>query len=527
MLQKKRSRYALPSGSSPMQPAPPSERSKITAGYKFWLLFSLLLILACCLRLYRLEWQSLTDDEQFSLVTCSEALGHLNRALVSDFVHPPLHSYLLHYWMAILGYGTASARMLSVIAGIAAVAATYVLAKCLFDLSTGLMAAFLMAISQVGVYYSQLARDYALAIFLTAVCIALWVRAVETKSAREWWMFTVASILLLYTHYYSVTVFGALVIWAILYRKSNPVPIRRWITSAAIVVLAFLPWLASGVIKAAERHGTKLVSGNPLAAVHWYSPVSTLNWFNNGKWDGFDVRAPLWAYAAGAILFLLPVLLTVVPRLKRGAPEPKVVLLALLSLLPILVPIVAGAFFGIQYQVRYTIFALVPYYIWVAYGITLLKPTWLRVCLIGGISLCSARALWADYFVPITPDYQTATRYVVQHYRPGDCIVFTPGERILPPIYWKAYYPQGPAVRPIALDDALAPSNTCARVWLLWDGIWWKNPPSATADRERTMNLLSTRLQPVTDRDFFEFWVRLYERRIPSKTLHQSHMGLP
>ena len=501
-----------------MQSPSPPERFKITALNKPWLLFSCLLILACSLRLYRLDWQSLTDDEQFSLVTTSGTLESLNHSLVSDFVHPPLHSYLLHYWMIILGYGEVSARLMSVIAGIAAVAATYVLAKYLFDFSTGLLAAFLMAISQLGVYYSQLARDYALAIFLTAICIALWVRAVETQSARLWWMFTAASILLLYTHYYSVTVFAALVIWAVLYRKSDPVPIRRWIASAVVVLVAFVPWLASGVIKAAEHHGTKLVSGDPRAAVHWFSPISTLNWFNNGKWDGFGERGPLWTYLGGAILFLLPALLTLLPRPAAGtrllsmqAQKSKVVLLVQLSLLPVLLPIAAGALFGIQYQVRYTVFALVPYYILVARGITLLRWRWLRLCLVLCIALYSAPALWADYFIPLSPDYQNATAYVAEHYRPGDCIVFAPGEKILPPFYWKAYYPQEPAVKPVSLEDAMAPQTACTRVWLLWDGLWWKNPPSAAADREKTMNLLSTRLQPVMSRDFFDFWVRLYE----------------
>jgi len=39
----------------------------------------------------------------------------MHERIVYDFVHPPLHYYLLHYWMKLFGYGQLSSRVLSLV----------------------------------------------------------------------------------------------------------------------------------------------------------------------------------------------------------------------------------------------------------------------------------------------------------------------------------------------------------------------------------------------------------------------------
>src|SRR6516164_5708681 len=70
---------------------------------------------------------SIGNDEPFSIDAASRPWSQMNMAVVSDFVHPPLHYYLLHTWFDIFGVGIQRARWISVIFGVATVPILYLL----------------------------------------------------------------------------------------------------------------------------------------------------------------------------------------------------------------------------------------------------------------------------------------------------------------------------------------------------------------------------------------------------------------
>jgi mannosyltransferase len=134
-----------------------------------------ILLLASLLRFYRLDAQSFWNDEGNSARIAERTVGLIVEGAAGD-IHPPGYYLLLHAWRAIFGQSEFALRSLSVVAGVALVALTYLLGRRLFGEATGLMAAFMGAISPFTIYYSQEARMYALLAALSAASTYLLLR---------------------------------------------------------------------------------------------------------------------------------------------------------------------------------------------------------------------------------------------------------------------------------------------------------------------------------------------------------------
>src|SRR5215204_562657 len=77
------------------------------------------ILLGATLRLLRLSWQPLWWDEGYSIFFATEPLSTMFRLTAQD-IHPPLYYTLLHFWFALLGNtGPESARLFSVLVGVA------------------------------------------------------------------------------------------------------------------------------------------------------------------------------------------------------------------------------------------------------------------------------------------------------------------------------------------------------------------------------------------------------------------------
>ena len=137
------------------QPAP---RSLLPTSY---FLLLVILLLAAALRFYHLDAQSFWNDEGNSARIAERTLDLILEGAAGD-IHPPGYYLLLHYWRALFGQSEFALRSLSVVAGLVLIVFTYLLGRHLFGEVTGLMAAFLGAISPFAIYYSQEARMYAL-----------------------------------------------------------------------------------------------------------------------------------------------------------------------------------------------------------------------------------------------------------------------------------------------------------------------------------------------------------------------------
>ena len=239
-----------------------SRKTNPGEGRPILVLPSAIVVLGLGLRLYHLNHQSVWYDEIFSINVSSRPLKEMNQYLVKDFVQPPLHYYILHFWFKIVGIGVYQSRLLSAFLGTLAIVASYLLANYLFGRRTAVIAALLMAVSQLGVMYSQEARPYAQLLFLLPCCAYLFLVALRTGRARPWWAFVCTATLVVYTHYYGFFAVAAFLLFAFLYRERYPVPFSRWIGGLLLALVLYLPWLTSGFI-GEWHHSSKSLAHAP------------------------------------------------------------------------------------------------------------------------------------------------------------------------------------------------------------------------------------------------------------------------
>jgi 4-amino-4-deoxy-L-arabinose transferase-like glycosyltransferase len=199
----------------------------------FWIVAGLTAI-AAALRFATLGVQSYHHDE---IVTASRVLrdgfGHAMNAVSFSESAPPLYYALAWAWTQLTGTGEFGLRSLSALAGVATVPVAYLLGAELRGRRAGLVAAALVAVNPMLLWYSQEARDYALFSFLTALAALYFVRALDGSpdvpgfrgpygslghgtsrgGRRDLTLWGIVSALALATHYFAVFPVGLEALW--------------------------------------------------------------------------------------------------------------------------------------------------------------------------------------------------------------------------------------------------------------------------------------------------------------------------
>ncbi len=219
------------------------------------LLLALLTLLALLLRAARLDFQPLWWDEGYSVWFAHQPLGEMLRLTALD-IHPPLYYALLSDWAALFGWSPVSLRWLSVAAGVAAVPLIYLVGDWLSGRRVGLLAAFLLAINPLHIYYSQEVRMYALVTVWSLLAMGAagrWLglgRRIrgDTQPAGWGWLagYVAAITLALYTQYYALFLLIALAAagWAVQWRvQAGRQRMLLWLAAQGAALLLFIPWL--------------------------------------------------------------------------------------------------------------------------------------------------------------------------------------------------------------------------------------------------------------------------------------------
>ena len=221
----------------------------------FWLVAGLT-ALAAALRFATLGSQAYHHDE---IVTASRVLRadfwHAMNAVGFSESAPPLYYALAWLWTQATGTGEVGLRSLSALFGVATVPVAYLLGAELPKLRSavpfpgyrgernsgasraGLVAAALVAVNPMLLWYSQEARGYALLVLLTAVAALYFVRALDGGRRRDLHGWGIAAGLALATHYFALFPIALEAAW-LWRRRGRRALAGLWIVAAAGLLLA-------------------------------------------------------------------------------------------------------------------------------------------------------------------------------------------------------------------------------------------------------------------------------------------------
>lgn len=402
--------------------------------------------MGAALRLYDLGGASLWMDEGFTWMRASGG------ALPLDLdKHPPLYYALVR---ALLAFGQSewAVRLPAALAGIASIAAVFALGREAYGWREAGIAATLLALSGLHVLMSRDGRGYAVAALLLTVATLYWLRLLRDPEAgpRVLTGWYAAALLAIYTHY--LTFFALGLQWGIALvadRRRD-----RWIALAALLAVAYLPWIPS-LLTQARTPSPGHYPPNLLAVCDVLFSQAA-GFCLNFRWIG-------WWY----LLAALAAALALAPALLERGPSRQ---LAALTLGTVAVIMGVSRLTGMGlFETKYMVLVAPLFWLLTARALSLLGERQrlsaaALLLLLGAINVTSscnsiAFAEWGRQ------DFRWAARQVQERARPGDLILLEPD--------WAtaalAFY--APRLHVIPLDagrvGAFAAPAGAHRIWLV------------------------------------------------------------
>ncbi|MFI5365783.1 MAG: glycosyltransferase family 39 protein [Candidatus Binatia bacterium] len=408
----------------------------------------LLTAAAAAVRLYRLDREPLWFDEAYTALSVVLPIGTILTRLRGEG-NAPLYYLLMHVWTSLFGDGEYALRLVSALAGAAAVPLLYWIGRRMFSRRAGLIAAALAVISPLQVHYSQEARMYPLVPPLALLVLYGLYRLLTAPTRPAFVGFVAAAVAGLYVHYFFLFLLP-------LAACALAVPQRRravlLVAAAALLIgVGFAPWLPTFLAQSANA-SPDWIAGFWQQHAIIYAPLWSIESLGPGA------RYPFWSTfkfasstAAGVVSLGLAALviggaLFAIGRDRRaedagdGGALWAIVLTLGATLLPLIIALVVSLLRRPVYAVaRYDLIAWGAYYLLAGAVLARLKPAvaWPAMVLWLGLSLFT---LW-PYFTTDRPKRNYAdlgksfAQTLLERARPGESVIFTASTRTMTQYY--------------------------------------------------------------------------------------------
>lgn len=223
---------------------------------------------------------ALWSDEVLSINISALPLRSLGHALRQDGA-PPLYYVALHVWMRIFGTSNEAVRALSGLAAVLTLPPAWFCGRRLDERriaagrarpgsrTVAWSSLVILSASPFAIRYGTETRMYAFVILFVTVGYLAVLRSLEQPTPLRLAIVAALGSALLFTHYWSLILLGAVGVGLLYEAARGPVERRRgaWFTAAALVVsgVTFIPWVPTFLYQI--RH-----TGTPWGAVA--SPIS-------------------------------------------------------------------------------------------------------------------------------------------------------------------------------------------------------------------------------------------------------------
>jgi hypothetical protein len=355
-----------------------------------------IVVLGAVLRFATLDLQSYRYDEAVTVgrVLHPSLFDTLATVPRSEST-PPLYYALAWLWSRVFGSGEVGLRSLSALAGTASIAVVYLGARALpLPRRAGLIAAAIIAVNPVLIWFSQDARAYALVFLFTTLSFLFFARARRSGSKRDlgWW--AVFSALALATHYFAAFVIvpeAAMLLVSYFHPHSGRKYDANVVAAKRRVIVAIGVVVATGLLllPIAVRQ-----NGNAHAGWIAEQPISERLERAGAKLVGDDNGDEHGARQPGPIPLGIPVALALVALAlllwcggsneRRGAA-----IAATVGVAGVALPLLLGAFGSDYLDGRNLLPVFVPLIVLLGAGFGVRRAGWAGLALAGAFCLCS------------------------------------------------------------------------------------------------------------------------------------------
>ena len=401
------------------------------------LYLGLTLFLALLLRLYDLGKESYWVDEIFSVTESKQSIQQILMSGRLD--QPPAYYIPFHYWVRVFGDAEISARAFSVLAGILSIILIYLIGKKLFSTNTGLVSALLMTLSVFQIAYSQEARFY-IHFQLATLCSFLFLLyGLESKKRVYFFLYVIASILMLFSHTYGVFILFAQNLFVVLYNKKYRSLLAIWLTSQAVLALVFGIYLIY-IFTNGTTFDSQIASGDfNLNAIDIIRTIyhQILPARRDRSWAEILpyylvafflllIGTGIYARGKGTQKFFSDAKESLTNIFHANEKLEKIALLSGWLLAPILLPFIVSVTISPMYRERYAICAAPALYLLLAFFISEFRIITPQKISLAAFVIMSVPGLQYYYTENLKEEWREATAYVEQNLEEKDLLVFAP-----------------------------------------------------------------------------------------------------
>lgn len=448
------------------------------------------------LRLYKLGDQSLWGDEALTVLyyTAGNSIGEAWNRIWASGGHPPFYFLTVFHWFK-LGDSEFMLRLPSVLFGMASVPVVYALVNRLYESRTSAVAAWIVALSPIHIWYSQEARMYSLQILLALLSTLFLMRAWRDRRLSDYALFAVCSVLGLFTHMATALFLAGQAVFLLLTHMRDRRLLALWVGVFVLIGVAFAPWIAA-FIADNTADGGSLAVGYERQASMFDSPYAFYTFvagYSLGpstaelhEIRALDTVTRHWVEILAAALIFGALTLLGLRRAWRS-DRGSLALVGSLLVVPTVIATAGSHLPGFPLNPRYILPAVIPYWIVLALGI---RACWGRRMLMSipaAALLITGYSLHNHYLNTLyaKQDMRSATNLVEREADRGDVIVISSVELGGPFIYYfdrtdvpyHGYPPRGGFVERSRLEsDMRELVDGRSRVWLVLGRTWSSDP---------------------------------------------------
>lgn len=434
--------------------------------------------------------RDLMFDDLFSIYYASQPAAEVIQNAAYEVTQVPGYYMILKGWMTLFGSGEVAVRILSVLAGLGSVVVIYFFATAVFSRQVGVLSSVFVSFSSIHILLSEEVRAYTFVTLSALLSLYFFWKYIQTRRSLFLSLYTIVSIFLLYMHLQGWFVIAAQNVFMIIYFKKYNISLARWFVSQTVVVASFVPWLVYAIIPgitsgAQEMSWLMQIRNDYTRFMAFDMPI---NFALTPKYIGeqFFVLAVVWygfivlAFGTAFVTFKRTARFFITISRNR---VPERVLLMLLLLIPLLVFLVTEIPLA-----KYYIVASIPFYIFIAYGISTVFRS-RRSTYVAAVIILLNVGLFLPRMLPSDNPYLNAEAitYIQEREQPGDIvIVYHFKHRLYFDYYYHGIIPVVglfPKNNYADLDEEIARYNTTLSSFISEENIGVLNTMTQSAQR--------------------------------------------